>query len=416
MKKIVKMSLAVAMISGLGAVNAQAADSADGINILSDIKVEGQIRPRVEMVDDGNSATDDATAFTARTKLTATANLLEIDGLSTSIGIISVNNFGGTDYNPANPTYATVMDPQAAMLSEASLDYTIGKTALHIGRSNINLDNQRFIGTVGWRQLERSYDTVYAANSDVENLSVLAAYVYGFAGVGGTTTTETKSILLNAAYDVMPELKVTAYGYLIGSTHDTYGLALTGKVDVGAKVTYRAEYATQNDASLETNSKGKPDADANYWNLDIGTNISGIILGLNYEAQSGASGTDTAFSTPLGTNHGFNGWADQFLKIGQNGEFQEGLTDMNVRIGYKAKGFGKLLVKYHEFTSDVNTAKVGGGTTDDLGSEINVVYVNKIPGVNNLSGLVKYANFSAGDSSAKNNDVTKIWLGVDYKF
>ncbi|MCF6330414.1 MAG: hypothetical protein L3I99_02550 [Sulfurimonas sp.] len=409
MKKIVKMSLAVAMISGLGAVNAQAADSADGVNILSDIKVVGQIRPRLEMVDDGNSFTDDATAFTARTKLTASANLFEIEGLTSTLGMISVNNFGATDYNQGggghgkaqgNGAYSVVLDPQDAMLSEASLDYTVGKTALHIGRSNINLDNQRFIGTVGWRQLERSYDTVYAANSDVENLSVLAAYVYGFAGVGSVETADTKSILLHAAYDVMPELKVTAYGYLLASIHDTYGLALTGTVDVGTKLTYRAEYAIQGDATMEM-SDAPGNADASYMNIDVGTNISGILVGLNYEVLSGAdSGDETAFSTPLGTNHKFNGWADKFL-----GTPAGGLNDLNIRVGYKAKGFGKILVKYHMFTSDVGS--------DDYGTEINAVYVNKIPGVKGLNGLVKYANYSADTYSA---DTTKIWLGVDYKF
>jgi len=61
------------------------------------------------------------------------------------------------------------------MLSEASLDYKLDKTALHAGRSHVNLDNQRFIGTVGWRQNERSYDTIYAANNSIKNLSVLVA-------------------------------------------------------------------------------------------------------------------------------------------------------------------------------------------------------------------------------------------------
>ncbi len=419
MKKIVKMSLAVAMMSGFGAVSAQAAD---GVSVLSDVKVSGQIRPRFENVDDGNTATKDANAFTARTKLTVNGGLFEVEGLNASVGIISVTNLTVNDFNSGanghadsanNTAYATVLDPQDAMLSEASISYTTGDTTLHIGRSNINLDNQRFIGTVGWRQLERSYDTVYAANSSIENLSVLAAYVYGYAGVSGVKTTETNSVLLHAAYAVMPELKVTGYGYLLGSIHDTYGVALTGKVDVGTKVSYRAEYAMQSDATMETYGVVAK-ADASYYNIDLGTNISNVILGINYEAQSGTdgTGTETAFSTPLGTNHGFNGWADQFLSTPT-----QGLNDLNVRIGYKTKDFGKLLVKYHVFTSDKDMSKqVGTGTTTDLGSEIDVVYVNAIPGVKDLKGLIKYASFSAGDSSVKTNDVSKLWVGVDYKF
>lgn len=416
MKKIVKMSLAVAMMSGFGAVSAQAAD---GVSVLSDVKVNGQIRPRFENVDDGNAATKDANALTARTKLTVTGGLFEVEGLKASLGMIAVTNLLINDYNSganghgslSTGSYATVLDPQDGMLSEASISYTTGDTTLHIGRSNINLDNQRFIGTVGWRQLERSYDTAYVANSSVENLKLLAAYVYGFAGVGGVATTETNSVLLNASYAVMPELKVTGYAYLLGSIHDTYGIALTGQVDVGAKVKYRAEYAMQSDATMETYGVAA-DADASYFNIDLGTNISGVIVGLNYEAQSGAdSAGETAFSTPLGTNHGFNGWADQFLSTPT-----QGLNDLNVRVGYKAKDFGKLLVKYHVFTSDVDGVTSTGSASDDLGSEIDVVYVNDIPGVNNVKGLIKYASYSAGDATIRTNDVSKLWVGVDYKF
>ncbi len=417
MKKIVKLSLAVAMMSGLGAVSAQA----DG-DILSDVKVKGQIRPRLETVDD--SVNKSATAFTARTKLTINANLFGVEGLTSSIGMISVNNFGMTDHNSGanghsdaagNTAYAKIIDPQDAMLSEATIDYAVGKTALHLGRSNINLDNQRFIGTVGWRQLERSYDTVYAANSSVENLSVLAAYVYGFAGVTGVTTTDTNSAILHVGYKAMPALNVTGYAYLLGSISDTYGLALTGKIDAGAKLTYRAEYAMQSDATLETYNAASGAVDASYFNVDFGANISGVLLGVNYEMLSGSTGSDgkTNFQPTLGTNHKFNGWADKFF-VGNTGPLG-GLNDMNVRAGYKAKGFGKLLAVYHVFSASENMA-TATATDTDLGSEIDVVYANTIPGAKGLKGLIKYAGYTGGTVTGYTANVSKVWLGLDYKF
>ncbi len=421
MKKIVKMSLAVAMISGLGAVSAQAAD---GVNILDNVKVKGQIRPRYEGVND--SVHTNANAFTARTKLTINAGLFGVNGLSTALGIISVNNFGATNYNAGkgghgnatnNSTYAKVVDPQAAMLSEAAINYKTGKLAAHFGRSNINLDNQRFIGTVGWRQLERSYDTSSLAYND-KKLSLLGAFIYGYAGVKGVTTTNTHSVILHAVYKVMPELKVTGYGYLIGSTSDTYGLALTGKVKAGAKFTYRAEYAIQQDPSIKTPGTAKAKVKGSYINLDLGANISGLLLGVNYESLSGQTGTGTSvkagFNPALGTNHKFNGWADVFY-VGKNSAPTEGLVDMNFRAGYKAKGFGKLLAVYHMFDAE--------STSGTFGSEIDVVYVNKIPGVNKLNGLLKYASYTADSAnsgttalSRGSNDVTKMWVGLDYKF
>ena len=420
MKRLLLSMAALPLMVGGLSVSA----SADGINILDNMKLKGEIRPRYENVDVSNSTKSNANAFTARTKLEVTADLLGIDGLSATVGVISVNNFGSDKYNSTlngETTYETVADPQQAMISNAAVDYKINDTTLHAGRGQVNLDNQRFIGTVGWRQLERSYDTLFIANNSIKNLSVLAAWVYGYQGVanaGASTadkTTDTNTVLLHAAYTVMPELKVTAYDYMIANVHDTYGLALTGKIKTSmAKLNYRAEYASQSDATMEKGVQTpiNGNADAYYYNLDLGANVNGILAGVNYEFLSGTNGTDgnTAFSTPLATGHKFNGWADKFLATPSGG-----LADFNVRLGYTAKGLGKLLAVYHDFTAD-KAMTAGTGTSDDLGSEFDAVYVNKIPGVNNLKGLLKYANYSGGAVNGYVNDVQKIWVGLDYKF
>jgi len=404
MKKLLLSMATVPLVIGGLSVSASAAD---GVNILNNVQLKGEIRPRYEYANDGRNTADSANAFTARTHLVVSAGLLDIDNLSATIGLQSVNNFGSnTYYSKANgqTQYDVIADPQQAMLSEASLDYKIDKTALHVGRSQVNLDNQRFIGTVGWRQNERSYDTVYAANNSIENLSVLAAWVYGFQGVVGPAAATTQD------NTVMPELKVTAYDYMVASTSDTIGVALTGKLNLGAKLSYRAEYAVQSDATMEIHNVAKK-ADADYINLDLGANINGILAGVNYEILSGTSGTDgkTNFNPALGTNHKFNGWADVFF-VGNSGP-KGGLQDANIRLGYKAKSFGKVLAVYHDFTADV---KIGG--QDDLGSEIDFLYVNKIPGVNNLKGLVKYASYSAGNVTGYTADKQVAWLMLDYKF
>jgi len=422
MKKIVMSAVALTAI--MGSVNTLSAAD-DGINIFNDIKVKGEIRPRYEYANQDITGKTAANAFTNRLHLSVTSGLLSVEGLTATVGVQSVNNFGFENYNTPGSSrvnsdgekYSVVNDPNVAMLSEASLDYTTGKTSLHAGRSQVNLDNQRFIGTVGWRQLERSYDTVYAANNSIDGLSLLGAYVYGYAGVGGVTTTETNSILLNAKYKVADALSITVYDYMLASLSDTYGIALTGKADIGAKITYRAEYAVQSDPTMEyrvTNVK----ADASYYNLDLGANFSGIIAGLNYEHFSASdSSGKTTFNPALGTNHKFNGWADVFF-VGNAGP-AGGLNDANLRLGYKTKGFGKLLAVYHDFQAAEDMATTGG-TTTNLGSEIDVVYANKIPGVNGLTGLVKYASYAAGGDTTSfantNNDKQVAWAQLDYKF
>jgi len=408
-RSIVAVPLALTLASSL----LQAADSkAAGVSIFDDIKYKGEIRPRYEYANVKANQKDAGQALTARTHLSFTATLFGVENLSGSVGVQSVNNFGYTNYNSTqngNVKYDVIADPQAAMISEASIDYKMGKTKMHAGRSQLNIDNQRFIGTVGWRQLERSYDTVYVTNSDVKNLDLMAAYVYGFAGVKSTTTAETASVLLHASYKAMPALKVTGYGYLLASKSDTYGLALTGKADVGAKLSYRAEYAIQKDPSLEYRVENVK-ADASYINLDLGAVFSGIIAGVNYEVLSGSdSSGKTAFSPALGTNHKFNGWADVFYVAGTPAA---GLNDANLRLGYKAKGLGKVLAVYHDFKSNTGS--------ENYGSEIDALYANKIPGVKNLKGLLKAAFYTAGDKDTSfalaNKDKTVFWAMLDYKF
>ncbi len=417
MKKLMLSMAAVPLlVSGLS-VSASAAE--EGISIFDDMKFKGEIRPRYEFVDDGNSATANANAITARTKLQLQAKLFGVEGLSSDIGIISVNNFGAHYYNPADghnytdddgKPYAKVVDPQFAMISNADINYKTGKTLLHAGRSQVNLDNQRFIGTVGWRQLERSYDTVFVADNSVENLNVLAAWVYGYQGVKAGETTDTNSVLLHASYKISDPLTITVYDYMLASIHDTYGAALTGKTEVsGAKLDYRVEGALQSDPTMTIHGNDNVKADAYYMNFDLGADISGVLLGANYELLSGHKLTETdktAFTTPLATGHKFNGWADKFLSTPAMG-----LQDMNVRIGYKAKGFGKVLAVYHQFVGD--TKRSG---ENDLGNEIDVLYANAVPGVKDLKLLLKGAMYNGGKVTGYTNDVQKYWVQLDYKF
>ncbi|MDD2356335.1 MAG: alginate export family protein [Thiovulaceae bacterium] len=411
------------------------ASADDGINILSNVKFSGEIRPRYEYVDAQNSGKEIANAFTARTTLGVGADLFQIDGLSAFLEGSAVSNFGDRNYNgtiDGNTKYDIVADPQQARITQAYIDYKINKTLVRAGRQDVNLDNQRFIGTVDWRQMKQTFDAVALVDNSIENLSLLGAYVYGVNGVKnqsflstaatGLSTNEaydTSSVLLHATYKINDMLHVTAYDYMLASISDTYGAALTGNIDAGTlKLDYRAEYAKQADPSLERRSQsgasakvgisGKPEADARYYNLDLGANVNSFLAGVNYESLGKAEGSSViGFWTPLATLHAFNGWADVFLGSTNNA----GLNDANVRLGYAEKTFGKVLAVYHKFDAQKNI-----GTSKDLGSEFDVSYGNKIPKINNLTALIKGAFYKGGNATGFTNDKTVAWLMLDYKF
>jgi len=402
MKKTLKMSIVCAMV--IGSVSVQA----DGIDIVSNVKVKGEVRARYEMVDDDNTKSD-AHATTNRLTIGASGDMFGTDWMSAYVEMTDVrainNNYNSTDNGETG--YSVVADPEQTRLTQSYVDLKLNKTKLRAGRQMINLDNQRFVGAVGWRQMFQTFDAYTLTDNSIENLNVFASYITqrNTVKVG---VKDTRDLLLNVSYKVMPELKVTAYAYMLGSEHDTYGASLTGKIAVsdGLKFNYRAEYATQDDSSIDDQGMSEAKADADYYNLELGMNMSGILAGLRYESLSGDSdgaGKETAFKTPYATLHGQNGWADKFL--GTGGAPTDGLEDMSAMIGYKAKGFGLFKLVYHDFQSEVGSV--------DYGTEVDAVYKNKIPGVNNLVGMLKVADYNADTYSV---DTTKFWVMLDYKF
>ncbi len=427
------MSLATAVLMSVGTVSVQAEE---GMNVLSDVKFKGELRPRYQLTDNDATTNSKGSTFTNRTNLNFSAKLLEVDGLKATIELNAVNDFNTLDQN--NKDLAAEAD--VAKMSQAKIEYGANGANLTVGRSTTNLDNERFIGSVGWKQNFQTLDLVSAAYKD-DSLSLFAAYVYGVSAIGdegngeqgiyyginrttdaivaggGTSSGATSTALVNASYKAMDALTLTAYSYMIGSVSDTYGLALTGKAKTGdIGITYRAEYATQMDATLEVKSYGKAERESDYYNLDLGVNMSGILAGVNYEVlgagkDGGLNGSAAGFQTPFATKHKFNGWADMFL-VTPNA----GLVDANVMLGYKSADFGAAKVIYHTYEAD-------RGNTN-YGDEIDLLYTNKVPGLNGVTGMLKAA-FYSGESEAAgfglngsnlDKDMTKFWAMLDYKF
>ncbi len=79
MKRLLLSLAAMPLILGGMSVCASADD---GINVLSNVKFSGEIRPRYEYVDAQNSGKEIANAFTARTTLGVGADLFQVCGLS----------------------------------------------------------------------------------------------------------------------------------------------------------------------------------------------------------------------------------------------------------------------------------------------------------------------------------------------
>ncbi len=410
----VSLSLTAAMVLAAGISSIANADTLE--NIITNPKVSLEIRPRYEYADVKDNGKDSAKAFTVRTALGLNAQLFGVEGLGAQIQMMNVANFGWVDeYYPAQPGYDTIMDPSQTRVTQANVSYSADGFTGIVGRKMVVLDNARFIGNVGWRQMPQTYDLAALVYNGIENLSLLGAYVNRVHRITKDGVLDTGSVLLHASYKVMPELTITAYDYMVENFADHIGIRLTGKTAFNdVKLHYAAEYAVQNDPSLTDNDDpilvpGVTDADkinqdADYYNLNVGLNYAGFIAGLGYEVLSDKGDGDMPFWTPLATLHAMNGWADVFLKTPD-----QGLEDFTVKLGYNFGEYGKLIGIYHNFTAD---KELNG--QDDLGDEIDIAYKYKI--AKGLGLLLKFANYDAGDAVFNKHDTTKYWVQLDYKF
>ena len=420
----IKMSL-VAAIAAAAATTGANAGALD--NVLSNPKLDIELRPRYETVDDG--ANKDASALTIRTAVGVQAGLFGVDGLNAQLQAMSVDHLGlVADYNPVNSDYATIADGPQTRMTQANISYANNGFVGIVGRKMVVLDNARFIGNVGWRQMPQTYDLA-AAVYNYDKLSLLGAYVtrvnriFNASGNGALKDHfDTATVLLHATYNVMPELTLTAYDYMVENLFDHIGIRATGKVNAGnVKLAYEAEYTTQNDPSMTDADDaartgiGSADIkqDASYYKVGLNATMNEFTVGAAYEFLSDNGDGKLAFWTPLATLHAMNGWADVFLTTPQSG-----LTDMSVKLAYNAGDYGKVVGVYHSFSSDSKNAS----GNDDLGSEVDVAYSYKIN--KQLGMLLKGAWYSKGDDGFKNflgksvagNDVTKYWIQFDYKF
>jgi hypothetical protein len=394
-----KTILASAISTALLAV-AMPSQASSVTEFIKDGDVIAQLRVRNETVQQDN-AVDDATALTARARLgyeTADMSgfkvLVEYDHV---IALVEDYN-STTDFGSDDKTKSVVADPATGDINRAQVSYKTDDFAAVVGRQRIILDNARFVGNVGWRQNEQTYDAALVSYTGVENLTAAYAYINQVNDIFYNDTA-VNSHALNVGYKT-PVGKVTGYSYLIEiddseATNDTFGLRFKGKTPLDAlDVLYTAEFATQ---TQNSGADGAKDEDATYSLIEGGIKVSGITLVAGNELLAG-DGT-TAFSTPLATKHAFNGWSDQFL-----GTPAKGLSDTYAKVVTKVAGV-KLLAMYHDFSSD----KDG----DDLGSEINLLAAKKFD--KNFSAGIKFAQYSATDESGK-VDTDKLWVFAEAKF
>lgn len=348
-------------------VAAPAAPKSDFTKALTEGKSIFDARYRYEYVDQDGLA-NEANAHTVRTRLGYETG--KFKDFSALLEFENITDIGGEDYNDTingKTTYPTVADPEDTALNRLQLTYTgVPDTALVLGRQNIVLDNQRFVGGIAWRQNDQTFDAISVKNNSLKDTTLYYAYANQVNRIFGTdspvgTWDDSHIHLMNASYTGLPFGKITGYSYLldipdsVALSSATYGARFEGKHPVADGVTglLNLEYARQNDYADNPNS-----ISFNYYSIEPGVTFGQWTLKGQYESIEG-NGTN-AMQFALGTNHAFDGWVDKFLTTPANG-----LVDANIGITYVAKSENtwlngtKAMLVYHDFSAERGSADYG---------------------------------------------------------
>jgi hypothetical protein len=421
---------AVGTVAALAAAPSGAAAEATLTEAIAQGKPLIDLRARYEQVED-DAVANTGKAGTVRARLGYETGAW--NGLTALFEFDFTRGIGSENYNSTRngkATYGLVADPDVTELNRLQVAYAGPfDTRAIVGRQRIILGNARFVGNVGWRQHEQTFDALTLINTAVPDTTLTYVYVARVNRIFGSDTPvpnpatgapavghyDSDSHLINAVYAGLPNLKFEGFAYLLDleqsglpatgtpaarNSTATYGLRADANFNLGADVTaaFAGQYANQSDYA-----DNPLPIDLDYWLAEGSLGYAGATFGIGYESMEG-DGT-TGFSTPLATLHAFAGWADKFLTTPV-----DGLDDRYARLAYTTDAvpvFAKTTVAlvYHDFEAERTGADLGS----EWGASLDLVLDQ------NVSFNAKYASYrGTGAPGLLDKDV--FWLSATYKY
>ncbi len=350
-----------------------------------------------------------ANANTARLRLGLLSPVFHgLQGFAEYQGVYAMQS----DYNSTRngkTEYSTIADPYKNELDQLWLGYAgIPDTLIKGGRQRIKFDDDRFIGNVGWRQLEQTYDSALITNKSIKNLAINVGYI-GNVKTFTVTNANINAPILNVNYKLGDYGNLVGYGYWLGYTqpanyansNQTYGLRFTNyqkpgdslKLSDNYGLLYTAEWSIQSDYQNSLQRKT-----VNRYNLMGGFTAYMFSFQGAMEQLDGV-GQNKTFITPLGTNHAFQGWADIFLVTPNNG-IRDVFGTVTASLD---KGDVTLTGVYHDFYDDTGNIHYG--------NEWDFMATKKFG--KHYTLLAKYAYYNADHY---NTDTQKIWIQGNISF
>ena len=367
--------------------------------VTAQFSLSGEFRPRTEFSHGYKSLAyenqDLSTITSQRTRLNA---MFSSDFVKTKLVLQDVRNWGSQPQLVGNENYATSVHEAWAEI------FFVPEFSLQAGRQELNYDDQRIFGNVGWVQQGRTHDVAllkykkdftlhfgiaHHENSDITNNLYDGPDAYKdlqFLWFNKTWKANSLSLLLlNNGVPVMEDsAQVSKY-------IQTLGGRFTRKFE-------EVSVATNLYYQTGKHSNGKEISALNF--LAEATLKMGITAGYEYLSGNSYDKKDKVYAfTPFyGTNHKFNGFMDYFYV--SNHINSVGLNDAYLKYGWSKKKFS-VNADIHYFAS---AGKINADAAKYLGTEIDLTLGYK---------LHEIATLNAGWSSMFASESMELLKGGD---
>lgn len=404
MSRFMTSAIVIAAMGMGGATSAYAQDAEGDFTITP----FADVRARYEHVD---QPAKDANAVTLRLRAGAEVKKGAFSILAEGEGTMALSDgFNAFPFHVADeqrrPEHSVIADPNNLELNRLQAAWSQDGHTVTVGRQRINLDDQRWVGAVAWRQNEQTFDAV-RGEFGIGEATLDLTYSNGqrtlFGDDAEARTEFEGDFLFGGIGGDIGRFKAKAFTYLLdydeafmlANSSQTYGVLLDGAVtlDETTDLKLKASFARQADYG-----DNPVDYAASYWNVEAGTGYS--IFNARVGIEQLGSDEGAPVRTPMATLHKFNGWADMFLATPAYG-LNDKYAVVGIDLGSVVKTMKAQLV-YHEFESAVGDMDYGEEWDASLGFNLGKV------------GLIaKYARYRADTYAV---DTEKVWFQAQYKF
>jgi hypothetical protein len=406
--------------------NLSARSDNDFVSAVTTGRLLLETHTRAEFVDDKSNDRKDASAVTNRIYLGyETAPVAGFSGRFAVENVVHlVDNFSVP--GEKSQKFDVVADPEGTEIEEAFVAFTgLAGTTVKLGRQYLTYRPaplHRFIGTVPWRQNWQSMDAITVENRSVENLRVNYAYVDNVNRIFGAdnpnqdlANSPMSSHLVNLQYTGSSWGDLEGFYYHLDydrnnlaapfTDRDTLGFKLEGKSRISDSLSaaYLLEVSHQwatsgNDTAFDSANQYRFEADVAKTYASPGFKKAGLKLGYEVLESDG----DGSFSTPLGTVHAFQGWADRFI-----GFPQFGVEDLYATASIGIFGDIKLVATFHDFSAARGGEKYGRELDFQATKNFDKVIIS-----------FKYAGYFGSEEASVGaiaEDKTVAWVFISYK-